>query len=144
MAAVNIGDIRVKVEHTATVREEGGNARAILRELERMLRALLDHGEESSIDVGSLPLTDADYDLLNEALGEGEVMAEVASVGTTQVRETGVPGVWWVIHLNEDEEVMAQFLEVTYSPEILSAPIEDVKEGLDALRARLFATERGR
>ena len=137
-------DIRVKVEHTAIVREEGGNARAILRELEQMLSTLLEKGEESSVDLGSLPLTDADYELLNEALGEGEVTAEVETLGLTHVRESGIPGVWFVTHLNEDEEVMAQFIEVTYSPEILSAPIEEVKEGLDGLRARLFATERGR
>ncbi|SCZ50241.1 hydrogenase expression/formation C-terminal domain-containing protein [Thiohalomonas denitrificans] len=136
-------DVRTRIEHTANVRAEGGHARAILLELEQMLRDLLEKGEESSIDLGSLPLTDADYELLNEALGEGEVMAEVEGVGLTHIRESGIPGVWFVTHLNEEDEVMAQFIEVAYSPEILSAPMEEVKAGLDGLRARSFAT-RGR
>ncbi len=119
------------------------NARAVLSELEQMLKRLLDEGEESSIDLGGLPLGDEDYALLNEVLGEGEVHAEVDAVGMAEVQESGIPGIWWVLHYNEDEEVMAHFLEVTFCPELLSAPIEDVKEGLDALRARLFEVGRG-
>lgn len=130
--------IGITVEHP----DGGGNAYAVLSELEGMLRRLLQEGEESSIDLASLPLTDQDYVVLNEVLGEGEVAAEVESAGITQVQETGIPGVWWVIHFNADEEVMAQFVEVTFCPEILSAPVEDVKEGLDSLRARLFERHR--
>lgn len=115
-----------------------GNARAVLREVENLLERLIGAGEAGSIDLGGLPLTPEDYDLLEEALGEGEVHAEVHSLGPTRIHETGIPGVWWVTHYNDDDEVMAEFIEVTYCPEILLTPDEDVQEGLEALRARLF------
>lgn len=115
-----------------------GNARAVLREIETLLAALVERDEDGSIDLSSLPLTPEDYDLLEETLGEGEVTAEVNSLGPTRVHETGIPGVWWVVHYNEDDEVMAEFIEVTYCPEILLTPVDDAKDGLEALRARLF------
>ncbi len=115
-----------------------GSARAVLREIETLLTVLAQKGEEGSIDLSSLPLTPEDYDLLEETLGEGEVTAEVNSLGATRVHETGIPGVWWVTHYNEDDDVMAEFIEVTYCPEILLTPEDDVKDGLEALRARLF------
>ncbi len=129
-----LGDIGVKVVSMSG----DGNARAVLREIEKMLEKLLAEGEENSIDLSSLPLSPEDYDLLEETLGEGEVNAEVHSLGPTRVHETGIPGVWWVTHYNDDDEVMAEFIEVTYCPEILLTPEDDVKDGLEALRARLF------
>lgn len=118
------------------------NARAILGEIAGLLERLLAHDEAGSIDLGSLPLTDEDYDLLQESLGEGEVVAEVEAMGLTRAQESGFPGVWWVIHYNSEGDVVAQFIEVAYCPEILITPVEDVQEGLEALRAQLFDTER--
>lgn len=115
-----------------------GNARAVLREVENLLQKLVEEGEESSIDLSGLPLTPEDYDLLEETLGEGEVVAEVHSLGPTRIHETGIPGVWWVTHYNDEDEVLAEFIEVAWCPEILLAPEDDVKDGLEALRARLF------
>ena len=115
-----------------------GSAHAVLREIETLLTVLVEKGEEGSIDLSSLPLTPEAYDLLEETLGEGEVTAEVSSLGVTRVHETGIPGVWWVTHYNEDDDVMAEFIEVTHCPEILLTPEDDVKDGLEALRARLF------
>lgn len=129
-----IGDIGVKVVPVGG----NGNGRAVLREIETLLGALVEKGEEGSIDLSSLPLTPEDYDLLEETLGEGEVTAEVNSLGPSRIHETGIPGVWWVTHYNDDDEVMAEFIEVTYCPEILLTPEDDVKDGLEALRARLF------
>lgn len=115
-----------------------GNGRALLTEIARLLQQLLDTGEGGSIDLARIPLSDEDYDLLDDVLGEGEVQAEVTALGATEVVEAGVPGVWWIIHYNAEEEVMAEFIEVAFCPEILQSPAEDVKEGLEALRARLF------
>lgn len=115
-----------------------GNAQAVLREVENLLERLVDAGEESSIDLTSLPLSPEDYDLLEEVLGEGEVSAEVTSIGPTRVHETGIPGVWWITHYNTDDEVMSEFIEVAYCPEILLTPEDDIKDGLEVLRARLL------
>ncbi len=129
-----LNDIGVQVMHVGG----NGNARAVLREIEALLQKLVEEGEESSIDLSGLPLTPEDYDLLEEALGEGEVVAEVHSLGPTRIHETGIPGVWWVTHYNSDDEVLAEFIEVAWCPEILLTPEDDVKDGLEALRARLF------
>lgn len=115
-----------------------GNARAVLREVESRLQRLVEKGEENSIDLTSLPLTPEDYDLLEDTLGEGEVAAEVNSLGLTRIHETGIPGVWWVTHYNDEDEVMTEFIEVTHCPDILFTPEDDAKDGLEALRARLF------
>jgi hydrogenase-1 operon protein HyaF len=115
-----------------------GKARALLNEIAALLQNLLTEGDGGSVDLARIPLTDEDYDLLEDVLGEGEVTAEVNALGPTQIVETGVPGVWWVTHYNADDEVMAEFIEVAYCPEILLSPREDVQEGLDALQARLL------
>jgi hydrogenase-1 operon protein HyaF len=114
------------------------NGRAVLREIHRMLEILVTNNEVNSIDLSSLPLSPEDRQLLEETLGEGEVTAEVNSLGPTRVLETGIPGVWWVRHYNADGEVMAEFIEVTDCPEILLTPQEDMKDGLEALHALLF------
>ena len=118
-----------------------GNAAAILREIETLVRGLVQADEGGSIDLQGLPLGPEDRARLEEDLGVGEVQAEVDAMGITRVRETAVPGVWWVVHHNEAGERIGEFIEVGYCPEILITPAEDVKEGWDALRARLVEKE---
>lgn len=131
---MGLDDIDVHVVHG------GSNSvgRALLNEVARLLQQLVETGEGGSIDLGRMPLSEEDYDLLEDVLGEGEVHA-VVNAGATEVVEAGLPGVWWVTHYNAEEEVMAEFVEIAFCPEILLSPPEDVKEGLEALRARLFA-----
>lgn len=114
------------------------NVRAILHEIEGMLDTLLVTGETGAIDIRSLPMLPGDYDALELALGNGEVSAEFdGGNGPTVVSETAVPGVWWVTHYNEGEEIAAEFIEVTRIPELLLSQDEDMRDGLDALRTRL-------
>lgn len=134
-----LNGIGISIEHGG----RADNGLAVVSEIAGMLKGLLESGEGGSIDLGSLPLGAADMALIEESLGEGEVSAEVDSLGLTLVRESGVPGVWWVTHLSESGDVMARFIEVAECPEILLAPHEDIQEGLDGLRARLFELERG-
>lgn len=134
----SIKDIAVHVEGLGLSGDDSTQGRAILIQLEELLVQLLKTGEGGSIDLGSLPISPDDYNYLVEELGEGEVTADIESMGLTHVRETGVAGVWWITHLNTDDEVMAEFLEVAFCPDILLAPEDDVKESLDSLKARLF------
>ena len=124
-----------------TVETTSSNGRALLREIEQRLERLLTHDEESSIDLSRLPFNPGDHALLVKTLGEGEVHAEINSLGPTQVRETAIPGVWWVTHSNADDEVMAEFIEVTRCPAIMLTPQDDLQDGLEALRVRLLETE---
>jgi hydrogenase-1 operon protein HyaF len=128
-----LGDIGIAVQ------EPGGdaNARAVLREIETLLERLLASGEGGSIDLGGLPLSGADYELLEATLGHGEVSAVIDSLGPTDVIETAIPGVWWLTHCNAAEEVMAEFIEVGWCPQIVLAAQEDVRDGLQRLRSAL-------
>jgi hydrogenase-1 operon protein HyaF len=110
---------------------------ALLRELQTLLEALVDSGEQGSIDLKSLPMGPGDSQRLRMALGEGEVTAVVQALGPTRVAETGFPGVWWVTHYNVHDEVVAERIEVTSVPAILESPSADVAEGLQRLRSAL-------
>ena len=115
----------------------GGNAVAILHEIENMLVQLLESGLEQSIDLRSLPMAPGDREVLQQALGKGEVSASVDALGPSLISETAIAGVWWVTHRNSNNEVMADFIEVSHCPEILRTHSEDISDGLEKLRTRL-------
>ena len=119
----------------------GENAQALLHEIIVMLKGLLEKDEPGHVDLRSLPLTHQDYGMLRETLGEGPVTAEVENLGVTHIQQTGVAGVWWITHYNEEEDVIGEFLEVAFCPEGLIADVEAVEEGVDALQARLVELE---
>lgn len=123
---------------------QGENGYVLLHEVVNLLQQLLSRDEPSHIDLGSLPLSPQDLSLLAETLGEGDVFAEVANYGLTRVRQTGIPGVWWVVHLDEEEQIISQFIEVNYCPEVLITPTEDIRDGREALKARLFEVDMAR
>ncbi len=131
-----LSDIPVNVV-PAAVRQEALNSPALLQEIARLLARLVETGEPGSVDLRSLPLTPTDYAHLTEALGQGEVSAEITAAGPTRVRETAVHGVWWVTHLNANDEPTAEFIEVSYAPEILKTHPSDAAMALAKLRARL-------
>lgn len=110
------------------------NAHAVLREIESLLGHLVATGEAGVIDLKGLPMAPADFDVLGGALGQGEVTATIHAGGESTVRETAFPGVWWVVHRNEDGEVAAEFIEVARVPEILTSQPEDMESGLARLR----------
>ena len=134
---MSLEDIQITV-----VENSGGelraNVRAILYEIESLLDKLLESGKGDSIDIHSLPLLPADYEGLEQALGSGEVYAEIeGGNGPTVIVETGIPGVWWVSHYDDGDNVMAEFIEVTRIPELLMSPLEDIDDGLEGLRMQL-------
>jgi len=134
--------IGVRVE-TALPAEASGYTPAILREIESLLAELVASGRAGRIDLRSLPLLPGDEARLAAVLGEGEVDADIQAMGTTRVRETEVPGVWWVTHANADGQTVAEFIEVALVPEILKAHPEDVRAGRNILQERIADLIRG-
>ncbi len=120
--------------------------RRLLEQIASMLDDLLKRDETTALDVQQLPLTQLELRELWESLGEGNVQALVRDQeeGTVQVVATGLYGLWRVTHYNVDEEQIGDFLEVGYCPEILVAATEDVRDGVQALRAHLFAGHYGK
>lgn len=123
---------------------QGENGYVLLHEVVELLQQLLTRDEPAHIDLRALPLSPLDIALLAETLGEGEVFAEVGGYGITRVRQTGIPGVWWVVHLGDEEQIISEFIEVNYCPEVLITPTEDIRDGREALKARLFEVEMAR
>lgn len=112
-------------------------ASPILTEIRHALAALVERGEETTIDLGAMPFGPGDLERLTETLGEGEVEATLTAGGTSRLRETGVSGVWMIEHLGENGRVQSRFVEVAYVPALLKTTSEDVTEGLAALSAKL-------
>ena len=114
-----------------------GNAHALLHELQTHLRALTERDATDAIDLRGLPLSAADMRLLEEFLGVGEIEARIEALGPTRVYETRYSGIWRVTHYSEDGKVVADVLEVTRQPGILSTPPADAVDGLKRLREAL-------
>ena len=114
-----------------------GNVRPLLHEISHALQRLTRGEEGTVIDLRSLPLAPGEEARIEEALGEGEVSANLNALGTTTIRETAYSGVWIVTHRNTEDEVVARFIEVSHIPDILKAQPEDIEHGVRGLNERL-------
>jgi hydrogenase-1 operon protein HyaF len=134
---MSLDDIAVRCEPpvAATI----GGVDAIVHEIAALLARLADSGSGGCIDLRSLPLAPADHECLESWLGDGAVRATLDALGPSEIRETGVPGVWWVTHRDSAGAITAELIEVACVPEILASHRDDVRTGLAQLRARLEA-----
>lgn len=114
-----------------------GKALPLLYEVLAMVEALLASGQTDSLDLRRLPLTPRELDAIRLTLGEGEVDASIQALGPTRVRETAVPGVWWITHYNQAEEIIGECIEVTLLPEILSSDRGALPSEIEGLRSRI-------
>lgn len=114
-----------------------GNARPVLNEIAAALARLLDTGQDTVIDLGTIPFGPGDERLMDKILGPGEVHATLDALGTSHVTETGIAGVWRVDHLDPKGETLSRFVEVTFIPDILKTQDSDARDGLERLSARL-------
>lgn len=113
------------------------NVKPLLHEIRHALDALLDSGERNMIDLRSIPLAPGEEEQILEELGHGEVYARLHALGPTEIVETRFPGVWVVVHYNNEDEVIGKFIEVCEIPELLRSQQEDIREGLEQLQAQL-------
>jgi hydrogenase-1 operon protein HyaF len=122
----------------------GGGVAAVLSELVTLLEQLVRSETPAAIDLRSLPMSPQDRAELEQVLGEGEVRAEVSAQGLSTVRETRTSGVWWVEHRDAQGEPVAEFLEVTRIPQILSSALDEIAAAAATLRAQIDARGAGR
>jgi hydrogenase-1 operon protein HyaF len=137
-------EIPVRIETALPTGGLGGGVAAILSELANLLQRLADVQECATIDVRSLPMSPHDRIALQHALGEGEVRATLDAQGLSSIRETRVPGIWWVEHRDRDGELMAESIEVTRMPQILMSDTDEIAAGARALRAQITASPAAR
>ena len=109
-------------------------AMTLLHEIEAMLNTLLDTGQNGTLDLRALPALGKDgYQFLKEKLGLGEVSARIQSFGRSEIQETAYPGIWWVAHYNQDDDILTELIEVNFFPEVLKSPRDDVILGQSSL-----------
>jgi hydrogenase-1 operon protein HyaF len=116
-----------------------GNVPLLLNEVRHALERLTATGDTHAVDLRAIPLGPGEEDRLLGALGRGEVRAEFDSMGPTEIQESGYPGVWLVTHRNPGGTVTGRFLEITFAPDLLASPVEDVRAALERLTAELDA-----
>lgn len=129
-----LAGIGVKVESGVALEPElRGNSLPLLHEIRHALARLIAEGESTVIDVQSLPMGPGDDRRLFEALGEGEVRAELSALGKSVIRESRYSGVWIIEHLNANGGIASRFIEIGWVPSLLQAQAEDVQKGLTEL-----------
>jgi hydrogenase-1 operon protein HyaF len=116
---------------------ETGNVKPLLHEIRHALARLAEGGDGTVIDLRSLPLAPGEERRIEEALGGGEISAELSALGRSMIVETSYPGVWLITHWNSEDEVIGRFIEVTYVPELLQSQPGDVQAGLERLSGEL-------
>lgn len=109
-------DIGVSVESGDPSPSQVG---AILHELQTKLKALNNQGQSDSVDLRTLPLFPGDYELLKETLGYGEIHISIDAMGPSEIYETAIPGLWWLTHYNSEDEIIAEYIEITSLPEMV-------------------------
>ena len=110
-----------------------GNLLPLLHELRHALRRFTDAGTSHTIDLSSLPMAPEEQRQLQRILGEGEVRASLQALGSSNIAETAIPGIWSITHYNGDEKIVGRFLEVTDCPSLLKSQHQDLADGIDRL-----------
>lgn len=123
------------LDTTAIVRE---NAIPVLHEIRHALEQLLTTGESTTIDLSNLPMGNIDRQLLFDALGSGEITADLDVLGNTHITATGQPGVWLIEQFGNDGLPTQTFIEIAYAPSIIAASQENIIEGFEKLETDLF------
>ena len=114
-----------------------GNVRPIINEVLHAVDRLLETNEATAIDLAGLPFGPGELEYLEAALGKGELSAKLDALGTSRIRETAFPGVWWLEHRNAHDEIVGRYLEITRTPEILSSQDADIIAGRARLKDQL-------
>jgi hydrogenase-1 operon protein HyaF len=125
-----IDSISIEVESTPALT---GNVLPLLHEVRHALEDFAATGTEHTIDLNSLPLAPEETRQLENLLGTGEVRARLDALGTSDITETAIPGVWHVTHYNGDHVVVGNFIEITDCPAILKSQPQDLPAGITQL-----------
>lgn len=108
----------------------------VLHEITHAINQLLEHHQETALDLLNLPLSDVDKQELLKILGKGEIVAHLNALGNSTLWESAFPGVWIVEHRDIEQRLLSQLIEITMIPNILKAHPDDVCTGLAELTNR--------
>ena len=128
-----LSSIKVVTEDSQVQRATTGNCLPLLNEVRHALESLINTDTSTAIDLRSIPLAPGEEEYIEQALGMGEVVAQLSALGFSDIYESRFPGVWLVIHYNSDNEIMGKLIEITWIPSILRTQMEDARQGLAKL-----------
>jgi hydrogenase-1 operon protein HyaF len=117
-----------------------GNVKPLLHQIRHALSALLENGEQTIIDLRSMPLAPGEEAHIETALGQGEVRVELNALGRSDIIETQYPGVWMITHCNTEGTILGKYIEIALIPDILQAQQGDIQAGLEQLGETLETT----
>ena len=109
----------------------------ILHEIVTMHKTLISSGQANSLDLRHEPLTLDDIAALKDLLGQGEVDANLNALGSTHIRETGISGVWWTTHFNQEGNIIGEFVEITTCPDMLKTFPKELESALVKLQDKV-------
>jgi len=116
------------------------NVKPLLNEVKHALEKLIETGEQTIIDLRSIPLAPGEEDKILDTLGRGEVVAKLDVLGSSEIFETQYAGVWVVTHYNNDNNIISRFIEVTTMPNILCSQTEDIMAAFSRIALDLNET----
>lgn len=133
-------EIPIKVEMTSMepADEPACMLLPILHELLGMLTTLRSSGQGNILDLRHEPLGLDDIAALKDILGQGEVDANLTALGKTSIRETGIPGIWWITHYDQEGDIIDEAIEITLYPEILKSAPEDLEPAVMRLQDKII------
>lgn len=130
-----LASIPIRVEFDRPKQRNIEIAQQVLRDIHSALSNFHSGGQVCAIDLKQRPRMSAEtYQYLRDTLSTGEVSAVVDAHVRIDVLETQFPGVWWVCHRNEQDEISTEIIEITEIPAILKPHAIDVLAGLQRLQ----------
>lgn len=107
-----------ELPHAAHPQHRRGAADVLLKLIDALGDYRIGHGAYPRFDLAPLPA--ATREALDQALGEGEVSAVVATPDRIEIQETVFAGVWRVRHLDAQGRVLRDLLEACGIPDAVA------------------------
>jgi hydrogenase-1 operon protein HyaF len=111
------------------------NAPHVLAELRARSAAFRPGGAAHVINLGLLPLAEAELTWLVRTLGEGPAIVLSGGYGTCRIRSTRLAGTWWVQYYNAADALILNTLEIAAVPAVACAAQDDIAESASRVRA---------
>ena len=131
-----LAEISVSVESSVS-EDLSRNVIALLHEITTLQEQFINTGEIGQIDLMTLPLTSGEQKALDTVLGVGEVRCQLDAAGRSEINETLMPGVWRIRYFSVNDDLVAELIEISEVPEIIKAGMDELKDGMQALKAQL-------
>ena len=129
--------VRMELNNEGMASESASMLLPILHELVAMHKTLISTGQGNMLDLRHEPLDLEEIAALKALLGQGEINANLTALGSTNISETSISGVWWITHYNPDGIIMNECVELTMCPDMLKTFPQDLERALVSLQDKL-------